>query len=172
MKRHLIVAALIAVVLTAVLVPAAAVRADQQSAGQADGPTGVEGTWLVTIPGQNPGEDQHEIAVFAADGVFLFSLAPTRLDGAGVRSYNSSGYGVWTSLGSRRFGYTMMMIVYDDHAGFSGTVKVEAQLTLDPAGTSLTGEERVTVFATDGSVLFAVGPIPWMGSRLTVAPGG
>lgn len=51
MKRHLILAALIAVVLTAVLVPAAAVRADQQSAGQADGPTGVEGTWLVTIPG-------------------------------------------------------------------------------------------------------------------------
>jgi len=104
--------------------------------------------------------------------VFLFSLAPTRLDGAGVRSYNSSGYGVWTSLGNRRFGYTMMVIVYDDHAGFSGTVKVEAQLTLDPAGTSLTGEEHVTVFATDGSVVFAAEPVPWMGSRLTVAPGG
>ncbi len=172
MKRHWIMAALIAAVLTAVLLPSAAVRADQPSAGQAGGPAGVEGTWQVTISGQNPGEDQHEIAVFAADGVFLFSLAPTRVDAAGVRSYNSSGYGVWTSLGNRRFGYTMMVIVYDDLGGFAGTVTVEAQLTLDAAGTSLTGAERFTVFARDGSVVAAVGPIPWMGSRLTVAPGG
>lgn len=70
-KRTLM--AVMVMILAAVLIPALTVSAEKA-------PTGIEGTWLLTIHGDNPGVVSHELASFLPDGVLLTSNGPSAPD--------------------------------------------------------------------------------------------
>ena len=145
MQRTRIAVALLITGLAAALIPLVAAESNRRAA-RADGQH-LEGSWnlTATIEGQPL---IHALITYSRDGSFVETAAAP-----GV----STGHGVWSRTGNRKFALTNVYLRLDEAGQFLGTAKVRADFqlneTLDDGG----GRFQTDVFDVDGTLVDTFG---------------
>jgi len=96
------------------------------------------------------------LSSFTSDGIALNSVqsevSSTRQPGV-----LTPAHGVWARLDDRRFAITEVAIFYDIQTGaFQAAGKLHGVLTLNKAGTKLSGDLTADAFGPDGSLVFTL----------------
>jgi hypothetical protein len=128
---------------------------------QHDGQT-VEGSWIDTARGQDPG-----LFTFIEGGGVIATRPITVSTPFGFELV-SSGHGTWARTGSNEFSTTELFLRSGPNVEFTGIVKVNRKLRLTDSD-ELTGTATVNVFDANGNLLFSF-PLPILMKRIAVEP--
>ena len=93
---------------------------------------------------------------FTSDGIVLNSLQ-SEVSSTRPIGVLTPAHGVWARLDDRRFAITEVAIFYDIQTGaFQAAGKLHGVLTLNKAGTKLSGDLTADAFGPDGSLVFTL----------------
>jgi len=137
------------------------------SSKEAQAGTSPVGSWRFVVS-QQAGRGQPALLTFGADGTVVVSDPPVSSDQGGI-TYNSAGHGVWQASGSDGFAFTFEELESTAQGGTASDLTVDATGTLDPSGTSMSGQFVVTVQGPDGTV-YAQLPGTFTGDAIQVEP--
>ncbi|MBA3633378.1 MAG: hypothetical protein H0W58_11325 [Acidobacteria bacterium] len=81
----------------------------------------------------------------------------------------TAGHGAWKKIGSRRYAFTFLQILYDADGNYQGEAKTRHSITLNRRGDSWSGQLQVEIFDADGNVVFT-GSATEQATRIEVEP--
>jgi hypothetical protein len=133
------------------------------TAAAGEGATGLEGAWLLKITNDNDGSTN------------LVMTLDTRGGGvAGVSNNAPSsgppGFGAWVSTGDNEFNETFDLFQFSPSGGFTGTLRVRAQSSIDHTGDHRSGRARLEFQPNGAPDFFTVGTTHFTGSRIKTLP--
>jgi hypothetical protein len=134
MNGKRISAALVITVLVAALLGVVGTQNDVRGSGQSA--PQLEGSWEVTVM-PNGGAPIVDLATFSQGGGLLNSDPDPAL---------STGHGTWVRTGGHSFATTFVHFLSDPQGNPLGTLKVRAELSVDPQTDTFSGPFRTDVF--------------------------
>lgn len=136
-RRLLSIAAAVGVAAAAGL---AGKSGDQASAGYG---MGLVGTWYATYK-RTPGDQLAGMWTFHADG--------TAVTTGSDHATRTPSHGYWESLGGDKYATMVMGINIDSNGKFTGTTRVDTDVTLDPTGNVQNNISRVSFYDASGNL--------------------
>jgi hypothetical protein len=131
----------------------------------------LEGSWRVTVTPPGGAPSFRGLITFNKDGGLVASAQGDVLLNAppGVPPVATAGHGAWEKIGSRRYAFTFLQILYDADGNYQGEAKIRHSITLDHRGNSWSGQLQVEIFDADGNVVFT-GSATEQATRIVVEP--
>ena len=155
MNSKRISAALITVMIAALL---GVVGTQSNVRGDGQSPRQLEGSWEVTVM-PNGGDPIVDMATFSPGGGLVNSDPDPNL---------STGHGTWVRTGRHRFANTFIHFLSDGQGNPLGTLKVRAEVSLDPQTDTFSGPFRTDVFIGGNLVQSICGTV--LARRISVEP--
>ena len=117
----------------------------------------LEGSWRVTVTPPGGAPSFRGLITFNKDGGLVASAQGDVLLNAppGVPPVATAGHGAWEKIGSRRYAFTFLQILYDADGGYQGEVKIRHKITLNNSGNRWSGQLQSEIFDADGNVVFS-----------------
>jgi hypothetical protein len=104
---------------------------------------GLVGTWYATYK-RTPGDQLAGMWTFHADG--------TAVTTGSDHATRTPSHGYWESLGGDKYATMVMGINIDSNGKFTGTTRVDTDVTLDPTGNVQNNISRVSFYDASGNL--------------------
>jgi hypothetical protein len=131
-----------------------------------DGPTGLEGAWLIDVT-PDPGTGTiapHRVLVLYTKGGGVAGISD------GDPTTGSTGFGAWQSVGDDRFLETFELFTFDSGRHDSGILQIRASSVLDESRDHMTGQALIYFQPIGAPSFFPVGSTHFTGSRIKPMP--
>ena len=127
----------------------------------------ITGSWRVTVNPPGGAPSFIGLITFNKDGGLIASAQGDIL--LNDQSLATAGHGAWEKMGSRRYAFTFIQIIYGAAGDYQGEAKIRHSVTLDQRGNSWSGQLQVEIFDADGNVVFT-GSGTEQATRIVVEP--